>query len=210
MLLLKVISRLMDYPTQELFEASDELLALVAQQSLSQSNKAALISFIETLTAQDLYDAQERYDLLFDRGRALSLLLFEHVHGESRDRGQAMVDLMQVYNSKEWLGDISHLLAMLSARLNERECHYQVLFDTLIELAGVEIDQQEILEAVKKETPDDTVEAIDKAWLDKEIRFDDPMQSPCSTTGLNQPVAGVAMNEVPIKWHDATSTPAGL
>jgi nitrate reductase delta subunit len=239
MLLLKVISRLMDYPTQELFEASDELLALVAQQSLSQSNKVALISFIETLTAQDLYDAQERYDLLFDRGRALSLLLFEHVHGESRDRGQAMVDLMQVYNSKgfelsseqlpdylpifleflseqptefaqEWLGDISHLLAMLSARLNERECHYQVLFDTLIELAGVEIDQQEILEAVKKETPDDTVEAIDKAWLDKEIRFDDPMQSPCSTTGLNQPVAGVAMNEVPIKWHDATSTPAGL
>jgi len=34
---------------------------------------------------------------LFDRGRHLSLHLFEHVHGESRDRGQAMVDLMEHY-----------------------------------------------------------------------------------------------------------------
>ena len=41
----------------------------------------------------DLYDLQERYVLLFDRTRSLSLHLFEHVHGESRDRGQAMVDL---------------------------------------------------------------------------------------------------------------------
>ena len=45
----------------------------------------------------DLYDLQERYVLLFDRTRSLSLHLFEHVHGESRDRGQAMVDLKALY-----------------------------------------------------------------------------------------------------------------
>lgn len=45
----------------------------------------------------DPLDAQAQYSELFDRGRATSLLLFEHVHGESRDRGQAMVDLLAQY-----------------------------------------------------------------------------------------------------------------
>ncbi|MEJ2459788.1 MAG: hypothetical protein P8Y58_17260 [Novosphingobium sp.] len=52
-------------------------------------------ALIDDLVTRDLYDAQERYVLLFDRTRKLSLHLFEHVHGESRDRGQAMVDLAQ-------------------------------------------------------------------------------------------------------------------
>ena len=47
----------------------------------------------------DLYDLQERYVLLFDRTRSLSLHLFEHVHGESRDRGQAMIDLKALYEN---------------------------------------------------------------------------------------------------------------
>ena len=42
-------------------------------------------------------DWQSDYDALFERGRSLSLLLFEHVHGESRDRGQAMIDLIAQY-----------------------------------------------------------------------------------------------------------------
>ena len=37
--------------------------------------------------------------LLFDRTRSLSLHLFEHVHGESRDRGQAMIDLKAQYET---------------------------------------------------------------------------------------------------------------
>jgi nitrate reductase molybdenum cofactor assembly chaperone len=55
-----------------------------------------------TLAAADLLDLQERYVALFDRGRALSLHLFEHVHGESRDRGQAMVDLRDRYEAQGW------------------------------------------------------------------------------------------------------------
>jgi len=140
MLLLKVISRLLDYPTAALFAAADELVGVVNNASeLDSDEREGLCFFIRTLVACDLYDAQERYDLLFDRGRSLSLLLFEHVHGESRDRGQAMVELIGVYDSKgfsvassqlpdymplyleflseqdadfacEWLGDIGHLL----------------------------------------------------------------------------------------------------
>ena len=238
MLILKVISRLLDYPTAQMFAAKDELKAIVEQtEALTSQNRSQLLDFIEQLTTRDIFDAQESYDLLFDRGRALSLLMFEHVHGESRDSGQAMVDLMNVYKTngfevnssqlpdyiplyleflseqtpafiEEWLGDICHLLTMLSERLIDRECYYSVLFDSLVELSGQEIDQQaraEIAESVKAEARDDTVEAIDKEWEDKEIRFDDPMVGDCSSTsGLQQSTNSLDPNtvhQVPIKWH---------
>jgi len=248
MLILKVISRLLDYPSAEMFKASGELQSVVGDANeLSAQNKTQLLEFIQQLTARDIFDAQESYDLLFDRGRALSLLMFEHVHGESRDRGQAMVDLMNVYKSngfevdssqlpdyiplyleflseqtpefiEEWLGDICHLLTMLSERLIDRECPYSVLFDSLIEISGqvLELEQRdEIRETVKKEERDDTIEAIDKEWEDKEIRFDDPMVGSCpsgtgSANGIQQSPTHSkhaldpnTVHQVPIKWHDA-------
>jgi nitrate reductase delta subunit len=147
-----------------------------------------------------------------------------------------MVDLMNVYKSKgfevhssqlpdyiplyleflseqtkdfaqEWLGDITHLMAMLSERLRERNCHYSILFDTLIDLSGLEIDRKPIAKAVKNEERDDTIEAIDKEWIDKEIKFDDPIpESGCSVNGLNHSKNSLDPNKVqdlPIKWHDA-------
>ena len=97
---------------------------------------------------------------------------------------------------------------MLSERLIDRECYYSVLFDSLVELSGQEIDLQaraEIAESVKAEERDDTVEAIDKEWEDKEIRFDDPMVGDCSSTsGLQQSTNSLDPNtvhQVPIKWH---------
>jgi len=245
MLILKVISRLLDYPSEALFSASDELIDVVRQDtSISEVNKNSLISFIQQLSLKNIYDAQERYDLLFDRGRSLSLLLFEHVHGESRDRGQAMVDLMNVYKSKgfevnssqlpdyiplyleflseqddafaeEWLGDICHLMTMLSERLIERKCDYSALFDSLIELSRVEVNREEVAEAVSKEERDDTIEAIDKEWEDKEIKFDDPIQAgeqcPSASSGIHKSVNSFDPNspyfdknnpQVPISWHD--------
>ncbi len=237
MLILKVISRLLDYPTAEMFAAKDELVTIVEKaEELTNQNRTQLLDFIEQLTSRDIFDAQESYDLLFDRGRALSLLLFEHVHGESRDRGQAMVDLMNVYKTngfevdssqlpdyiplyleflseqtpefiEEWLGDICHLLTMLSERLIDRECYYSVLFDSLVEISGQEVDRKEIADSVKQEERDDTVEAIDKEWEDKEIRFDDPMVGECpSSSGLQNSQNSLDPNtvhQVPIKWHDA-------
>ena len=243
-LVLKVISRLLDYPTAALFSAADEMIEIVKDTNMiSQQNKLGLIDFIQQLTTRDLYDAQESYDLLFDRGRALSLLLFEHVHGESRDRGQAMVDLMGVYKSngfennseqlpdyiplyleflseqeatfaQEWLGDICHLMTMLSERLIDRECYYSCLFDSLIDISGVEVSREEIAEAVSKEARDDTVEAIDKEWEDKEIKFDDPVANDCSSNGLLKSKNALNPNtiqQVPIKWFDADAAQvAGL
>lgn len=93
MISLKVIARLLDYPEQVLFDHQQALIeALEPASELDLHHSAQLILFIRRLCARPLLDAQADYCELFDRGRATSLLLFEHVHGESRDRGQAMWD----------------------------------------------------------------------------------------------------------------------
>ncbi len=100
MISLKVIARLLDYPEQVLFDHQQALIeALEPASELDLHHSAQLILFIRRLCARPLLDAQADYCELFDRGRATSLLLFEHVHGESRDRGQAMVDLMAQYRA---------------------------------------------------------------------------------------------------------------
>lgn len=100
MISLKVIARLLDYPEQVLFDHQQALIeALEPASELDLHHSAQLILFICRLCARPLLDVQADYCELFDRGRATSLLLFEHVHGESRDRGQAMVDLMAQYRA---------------------------------------------------------------------------------------------------------------
>lgn len=198
---LKVISLLMDYPEAELFEGRDELIeALRSDAQLAEDQKTALIEFVQKICSQDLLDAQDYYVGNFDRGRSLSLLLFEHVHGESRDRGQAMVDLMSVYEDKgfaidvrelpdyiplfleylsmrpaeevqQWLTEVSEILALIATRLEQRECHYAVLFNAVLSVAGLEVDRTELKEKVEKEERDDTPEALDKIWEEEMVSF---------------------------------------
>jgi nitrate reductase delta subunit len=89
---------LLSYPTEELQSAAPELSANLAEERLlPESVLTKLRGFVDEIATTDLFDLQERYVLLFDRTRSLSLHLFEHIHGESRDRGQAMIDLSQLY-----------------------------------------------------------------------------------------------------------------
>ena len=98
MKILALLARLIDYPTQDLVDAQDEVVKIIANdQNLSQDDKHDLIRFLDDRVAMDILDWQSDYDALFERGRSLSLLLFEHLHGESRDRGQAMIDLIAQY-----------------------------------------------------------------------------------------------------------------
>ena len=100
MKILKVISLLLDYPTELLVTARDELDQAIANaREISPAQRNALHELLELICENDLMDGQEHYGALFGRGRSLSLLLFEHVHGESRDRGQAMVDMMAQYEA---------------------------------------------------------------------------------------------------------------
>eukprot|EP01031_Cornospumella_fuschlensis_P009984 gene9984-12243_t len=90
----------LDYPTAELQAAMPEIGAiLAADPRLTAATRAALQRLTHDLGQGDLFDVQESYVMLFDRSRTLSLNLFEHVHGESRDRGGAMVSLIETYRA---------------------------------------------------------------------------------------------------------------
>ncbi len=166
MRILKVISLLLDYPDQHLRDGHAELAqAIGSAREISPEQRIALRRLLDELSEGELMDVQERYTDLFDKGRALSLLLFEHVHGESRDRGQAMVNLMAQYEeagfaigvrelpdyiplyleylatredleAREGLADVAHLLALLAARLEERKSPHAACFSALLQIAG--------------------------------------------------------------------------
>lgn len=199
--ILKVISHLMTYPSSEVAKQTTEIVkAIDASREISPEMRQRLKALVNEIYSIDLMDAQEAYTGLFDRGRALSLLLFEHVHGESRDRGQAMVDLMSVYESKgfeiairelpdyiplyleylsqcpqlearEGLADVSHIFGLLSARLGERESSYAALFDALLMISGVNVDIDKLRTQAAGEKPDNTLEELDKIWEEEAVTF---------------------------------------
>jgi len=201
MIELLVISRVLEYPDAALWQHQQELHdALVEGEALNLQQAAQLNHFIADLCHQDLLDAQASYSELFDRGRATSLLLFEHVHGESRDRGQAMVNLMGQYqqagmeiDSRELpdhlplyleylsqrdeeearggLQDIAPILALLAARLKQRESSYAVLFDVLLGLSQSDVAVESVSQQIVGEARDDTPQALDAVWEEEQVKF---------------------------------------
>jgi len=199
---LKAISALLSYPSADLQEAVPELKkALATDPLLDNRGRAAIAAVADDLAHRDLYDAQERYVHLFDRTRALSLHLFEHVHGETRDRGQAMVDLKAMYEAKGWdisarelpdylplfleflafcdrgeindlLGQTLHILTALKQRLAKRDSVYAGLFAVLETIAGGKPDR-DLLEKLLSEPEDDPddLEALDRIWEEEAVTF---------------------------------------
>lgn len=201
MIELLVISRALEYPDAALWQHQQELHdALVEGEALNLQQAAQLNHFIADLCRQDLLDAQASYSELFDRGRATSLLLFEHVHGESRDRGQAMVNLMGQYQqagmeiacrelpdhlplyleylsqletpqARDGLQDIAPILALLSARLKQRNSDYAVLFQILLALSQSDIAVESVSQQISDEVRDDTPQALDAVWEEEQVKF---------------------------------------
>ena len=100
MLIFKAFSALLSYPSAEMREALPEIVELVrASKLIALRERAALLDLVEEIGEGDLLTAEERYVDLFDRGKALSLHLFEHLHGDGRDRGVAMVELKALYGA---------------------------------------------------------------------------------------------------------------
>jgi len=198
----KVLSALLSYPSQELVTAVPELeAALDGESMLPKAEREALAILCNDIAESDLYDLQERYCLLFDRSRTLALHLFEHVHGESRDRGQAMVDLKAMYEqagltiaanelpdyvpllleylslqkletAREVLGQASHIFAALAERLGQRGSVYKAVFDALVTL-GHEAPSRAVVDELLSASDTDPMDlaALDAAWEDEEIRF---------------------------------------
>ena len=199
---LKAFSLLLSYPTCELQHAMPEISAVLASDTrLTAAARRALRPLVEDLSGRDIYDLEEQFVLLFDRSRTLSLNLFEHVHGESRDRGGAMVSLVETYReggfdpvtselpdhlpvlleflatrsavvAQETLADAAHIFEALNARLVRRESPYCAVFTCLLQLAGVKADQDAVAEMLAQPDDDPTdLEALDEVWEESEVRF---------------------------------------
>jgi nitrate reductase delta subunit len=198
----KVLSALLSYPTEGLIEAAPEFLAVLdAERLLPAASRGGVEALIGEIAVGDLYDLQERYGLLFDRSKTLALYLFEHVHGESRDRGQAMVDLKAMYENaglmiaandlpdyvplfleflstqplaeaRELLGQAAHILAALAERLGRRQSAYKAVFDALVAISA-EAPRRDIVDELLKAADADPMDlvALDAAWEEEEVRF---------------------------------------
>ena len=188
----RALAALLSYPEPELIAALAEIRNAVPGMS----------SLIDELEREPLHVLQERYVELFDRSRALSLHLFEHVHGESRDRGQAMVDLARTYaargmqvagnelpdylpafleflsllpreEAKGMIGETEELLRALGDRLAERGSRYAGVFAALLAAGGAAGLTKRLAERpVAGE--ESSPAAIDKAWMDQPVTFGGP------------------------------------
>ncbi len=198
----KVLSAILSYPTAQLREAMPELMQAVAVEALLPAVvHRELERLMVELMSGDLYDLQERYVLLFDRTRSLSLHLFEHVHGESRDRGQAMIDLKTLYENGglemnaaelpdfvplfleflstrpraeayELLGQPAHIFAVLAARLRKRQSRYEAAFRCLTTLAATQPKADAVSALLAEPDPDATdLAALDAAWEEEPVNF---------------------------------------
>ncbi|UWR16045.1 nitrate reductase molybdenum cofactor assembly chaperone [Sulfitobacter sp. M368] len=199
---LKSFSLLLSYPTRELQHAMSEIGGVLASDTrLTAAARRALRPLVEGLAGRDIYDLEEQFVLLFDRSRTLSLNLFEHVHGESRDRGGAMVSLIETYRDagfdpatselpdhlpvlleflstrpsrevRDTLTDAAHIFEALQTRLERRESPYAAVFAALIQIAGAKANK-DVVEAMLAQPDDDPTDlkALDEVWEESEVTF---------------------------------------
>lgn len=217
----KVLSALLSYPDEALQNAAPELLKVLDEDDfLPPESRRRVDALIEEMAAGDVYDLQERYVELFDRTRSLSLHLFEHVHGESRDRGQAMIDLKSLYGqnglslsvselpdflpafleflstlpleeARRLLGQPTHVLTALAERLEKRGAPYAAAFRALEALAVPAPDAPGL--EVVPEGPDadpNDFAALDAQWEEEAVSFGPAAAPSCKDRLVAQIRAG--------------------
>jgi nitrate reductase delta subunit len=198
---LRVLARLLGYPDAALRDHLAEMRdALHAERALSESRLAELDALIARLAQAPVLDVESDYVELFDRGRATSLHLFEHVHGDSRERGPAMIDLAQTYEkaglylaegelpdflpvvleftstqppreARAFLGEMAHIFNAIFTALEQRGSAYASVLAALLELAGEKAQPVQIA----------AEEPLDAAW-EEPVVFDG-----CSSKGQARP-----------------------
>jgi nitrate reductase molybdenum cofactor assembly chaperone NarJ/NarW len=198
---LRALAMLLGYPDASLRASLSQLMeAIDTEAAIPAARRLELKALAIELTRMDPIEVESRYVETFDRGRATSLHLFEHVHGDSRDRGPAMVDLAQTYEkaglmmgpeelpdhlcvvlefastqppqlATEFLGEMEHILTAIFSALLKRESPYATILAAVLELAGQKVQAVPVV----------ADEAMDEAWVEP-MAFDG-----CSTKGQAKP-----------------------
>ena len=197
---LRALAALLGYPSEELQANIGEVSAAIrAEAALGPSAYERLNLLLRRFRTEDLLDLQSGYSELFDRSRSLSLHLFEHVHGDSRERGQAMIDLGRQYmdagfyleaselpdfvpvfleyasclpsqEAREMLAQPAHVFAALAERLDKRESSYSAVFHAIVSLAGIRPDAQAVA-GIDELTPAEDPVTIDEEWEEAPVSF---------------------------------------
>ncbi|WP_339930212.1 nitrate reductase molybdenum cofactor assembly chaperone [uncultured Brevundimonas sp.] len=198
----RALALMLSYPTADIQEAAPAAMDAIRSEGLiPEPIVRSLEKLAGMLEHDDLYELQEGFVQLFDRTRSLSLNLYEHIHGESRDRGQAMAALIELYASyglelsaKELpdhlpvfldflstlpdaeaaslLGEGAHVLAALTERLHKRDSPYRAVFGALSNLADAAPDTDAVAALLEEPDEDpDDLEALDKSWEETAVTF---------------------------------------
>ena len=203
----KALSALLAYPSADLVAALPEIEAIVSREArLDRPRREALAALVARLARTDLLDAQENYVALFDRGRATSLHLFEHVHGDSRARGQAMVELQTLYanaglrpsvnelpdylpmmleylslagdaEARDMVGDCAHIVRAIGQALADRDSGYAAVPAAILALVGEPgLAERTDKSRAAKEKP------LDDEWVDEPVIFGPAGAGACGAT----------------------------
>lgn len=97
---LKALACLLLYPDAVLKDNLQEIKEAVAESTLANDQKETLEIFINHMIETPMADLQKEYVATFDIGKKASLNLFEHMHGDSRERGSAMINLKKLYEER--------------------------------------------------------------------------------------------------------------
>lgn len=201
-LTLKSFSLLLSYPTTELQEAVGKIREVVSgDRRLGRREFGRIDRLLSVMQTSDVWVLQEQFVDLFDRSRSLSLNLFEHVHGESRDRGSAMVSLLESYRTagfepstkelpdhlpvlleylamrpaseaRDVLADAAYIFEALARRLSRRSSPYASVFSALVSLSGQSVSRKMVADLIAAPDPDgNDLEALDRAWEESEVTF---------------------------------------
>lgn len=193
----KVLSLLLSYPNDELQEFLLHVEKELREESLLREDQLrGLAEFCKRFGQLDLTDWQEEYVQLFDYSRSVSLHIFEHIKGDSRDRGQAMVNLMEFYkengmhlNTRELpdyipafleflsnlplekaaglLGETVHVMDRINEALSESGNLYSSIFQSIISLSARQPDKTITREMIKNEKPLD----LDAEYEEEPVTF---------------------------------------
>lgn len=208
-LTLRALAYLLRYPDAAWRGHLDEVHdALRGSGELRTPRLAQIEAFVDTMRRADEIDAQAVYVDLFDRGRGTALHLFEHVHGDSRERGPAMLDLIATYEQAglflrdgelpdhltvlleyastqprhaavSLLGEVGHILRRIHGAVDHRGSAYAGVIGALLDIAGV--DAQGQAQPIEPE-PD-----LDEAWQEP-AAFDGCANTGQQAAGQPQPV----------------------
>lgn len=198
----RALSRLLSYPEPSLLVEAVALVDAIEQEGLiPKPIIRSLRKLANKIASSDIYVAQAEYVDLFDRSRTLSLHLYEHVHGESRERGPAMVGLVELYKthglemevkdlpdylpvfleflsvvpneqSASLIGEAAHVIAAIGERLKKRQSPYRAIFGALSALSDRPADRDALADLLAMEEDDpEDLEALDKSWAEEPITF---------------------------------------